>query len=103
MPIRAERPPRDCTRLAARVAQVKQSEAQLACASGPVLPPNLTAADRAVDESAAATSADSAAPEDGPPEDDVPAAPAPAAVAAAPAVELAPATLESLNAAERCG
>ncbi len=67
-------------------------EAQLACASGPVPPPP-AAADRAVDESAAATSADSAAPEDGPPEDDVPAAPA--AVAVAPAVELAPATLET--------
>ena len=70
-------------------------EAQLACASGPVPPPNPTAADRAVDASAAAASADSAALEDGPPEDDVPAARAPAAVAAAPAVELAPATLET--------
>ncbi len=44
--------------LTARVAQVKQLEAQLACASGPVPPPP-AAADRAVDESAAATSADS--------------------------------------------
>ncbi len=69
-------------------------EAQLACASGPVPPPNSTGADRAVDESAAATSADAAAPEDGPPEDDVPAAPA-AVAAVAPAVELAPATLET--------